>query len=294
MKFLKNIALMLGLVLLGSQLASCSKVPAGHVGIKVYLLGGSKGVDTEELAPGRYWIGFNEDLYLFPTFTQNYVWTAGNDPGSPNNEALSFQDKDGLTATVDIGISYAIDPEKADLIFQKYRRGVDEITDTFLRNMVRDALVKRTSNVSIDYIYGPGRAELIEGVTDNVRKQVADLGIMVEKVYWIGGIQLPPEVKTRIDAKLAATQMAQQRQNEVAQSKAEADKKIAEARGTAESILEVAKAQAEANRILSQSLTDNLVRYKTVEKWNGELPKVQGDSSSMLIDGKSILQSQAN
>ena len=29
--------------------SSCSKVPAGSVGIKVYLLGGSKGVDLYEL-----------------------------------------------------------------------------------------------------------------------------------------------------------------------------------------------------------------------------------------------------
>ena len=54
--------------------ASCSKVPAGQVGIKFYLLGGEKGVDTEELGPGRYWIGVNEELYLFPTYTQNYTW----------------------------------------------------------------------------------------------------------------------------------------------------------------------------------------------------------------------------
>ena len=47
------------------------KVPAGNVGIKVYLLGGEKGVDAEQKGPGRYWIGWNEDLYLFPTYKQN-------------------------------------------------------------------------------------------------------------------------------------------------------------------------------------------------------------------------------
>ncbi len=63
----------------------CSKVPAGNVGIKVYLLGKSKGVDTEELPVGRYWIGINEELYKFPTFTQNYVWTKNINEGSIND-----------------------------------------------------------------------------------------------------------------------------------------------------------------------------------------------------------------
>ena len=63
------------IALVGVSLAACSTVPAGHVGVKVYLLGGSKGVDSEELGVGRYWIGWNEQLYIFPTYMQNYTWT---------------------------------------------------------------------------------------------------------------------------------------------------------------------------------------------------------------------------
>ena len=44
--------------------ASCSRVPAGHKGIRVFLLGGDKGVDHEELGVGRYHIGINEELYI--------------------------------------------------------------------------------------------------------------------------------------------------------------------------------------------------------------------------------------
>src|SRR5690349_12532096 len=105
-------------------LAACSKVPAGNVGIKAYLLGGSKGVDTEELGPGRYYIGVNEELYLFPTFTQNYTWAKDCQEGDCANEELGFQTVEGLAVTADVGISYRIDPSKAALIFQKYRKGV--------------------------------------------------------------------------------------------------------------------------------------------------------------------------
>ena len=49
-----------------SLLTACSKVPAGHEGVIVHLLGTSKGVDTEVKGPGRYWIGWNDELYIFP------------------------------------------------------------------------------------------------------------------------------------------------------------------------------------------------------------------------------------
>ena len=41
-------------VILMTMITSCSKVPAGNVGIKFYLLGKDKGVDYDVLTPGRY------------------------------------------------------------------------------------------------------------------------------------------------------------------------------------------------------------------------------------------------
>lgn len=272
------------LTLMAASLAACSYVPAGNVGVKVNLLGGEKGVDTEELGVGRYWIGWNEELYLFPTFMQNYEWTADSRPGSETDESLSFQTADGNTATADIGISYSIDPTRVTEIFQKYRRGVDEITDTFLRNMVRDSLVRLASTKSIEYVYGAGKAELIAAVEADVAAQVAPIGINIDKIYWLGKITLPATIEESINSKNAATQKAQQRLNEVQQSKAEADKKIEEARGEAESLLKIAEAQAKANRVLADSLTPEFVQYQAITKWNGELPKMTGSAAVPFID----------
>jgi regulator of protease activity HflC (stomatin/prohibitin superfamily) len=278
---LRNIAM---IAILAGSVAACTDVPAGNVGVKVFLLGGEKGVDTETLGVGRYWIGWNEDLYIFPTFMQNYVWTKDPAEGSPNDESISFQTADGMTANADIGISYSLDPEKISIIFQTYRRGVEEITDTFLRNMVRDALVKQASNKPIEYVYGAGKAELIAAVQKDVSDQVGAIGIKIDKIYWIGEIRLPEVVLKSINAKNAATQMAQQRQNEVAQAKAEADKKIEDARGQAESILRVAEAQAKANQLLSDSLTPEFVQYQAITKWDGQLPKMTGGAAVPFID----------
>lgn len=264
-------------VCVAASLAACSKVPAGHVGVKVYLLGGSKGVESEELGVGRYWIGWNEDLYLFPTFTQNTVWT------KEDNESISFQTKEGLRVDADFGVSYAIRPDKVTTIFQKYRKGIDEITDIYVRNMVRDALVNEASKLSVEEVYSSGKVALIDAVTADVRKQVQDIGINIEKVYLIGDMRLPDNVIAAINAKIGATQKAQQRENEIREAEADAAKKVAAAKGEAESILMVAKAQADANKLLSESITTTLVNYKSLEKWDGKLPYMTGGGAVPMI-----------
>lgn len=253
-------------------LAACSKVPAGHVGVKVHLLGGEKGVDTEELGVGRYWVGWNEDLFLFPTFTQNHTWT--------DNDRLSFQTVEGLAVSADVGISYHVNPAKVTSVFQKYRKGIDEITDIYLRNMVRDALVKRASSLGIESVYGAGKASLIEQVQADVAGQTGDIGITIEKIYWFGELGLPETVVGSINSKIQATQMAAQRQNEVAQARAEAEKAVAAAKGEAEARLTLATAEADAIRIKGDALRQNpgVVSLSAIEKWDGKLPVYSGDA----------------
>lgn len=279
MKKLKNFAIFTMALLL---FASCSRVPAGNVGIKFHLLGGSKGVDYEELNPGLYWIGPYKELYRFPTFSQNYVWTADKSEGSADNEEFTFQDRQGLVLHADLGITYRLDPSKVPMLFERYKRGIDEITNVFLRNMIRDALVSRSSRLDIESIYGEQRTTLLDDVTKDVQNQVEDLGIMIERLYWIGNIRLPESVAAAIDAKIRATQTAIQRENELREAEAAARKHVAESQGKAEAILVEAKAEAEANRIVAASLNQTLIEYRKAERWDGKLPVYTGGPTPMI------------
>lgn len=280
---LKLFMCMMLVLLLGS---ACSKVPAGNVGVKVYLLGGSKGVDSEELGPGRYWIGINEDLYLFPTFTQNYVWTKSPDEGSLDDESFTFQTMEGLTVGADVGISYSIDPSKVNTIFQKYRKGIDEITDIFMRNMVRDAFNQVVSTQPIESVYGEGKGNVLKQVEKMIKEQVSPIGINLEKIYFIGELRLPQTVVDALNLKISATQRAQQRENEIREAEADAKKKIAEADGEARSRLLKAKAEAEALEMTAKVLRENpqLIKYEAIKKWDGIMPKfTAGDNGVSSI-----------
>lgn len=273
----------ISLMFLILTLAACSKVPAGNVGVKVYLLGKSKGVDMEVLPVGRYWIGWNQELYLFPVFAQNYTWTKGKDEGSQNDESISFQDRDGTSLNADLGITYQVNPQKVATVFQTYRRGVEEITDIFLRNQVRDALNKVASAMSIDEINGPKKDLMMIEVQKIVSDEVKPIGIDISKIYLVSGIRINSEiVRTALNAKIEATQRAQQRENELRESEAEAKKKIAQAEGEAQSTLLKAQAEAKANKIVSESITPELISYEITKKWSGELPKVTGETIPLL------------
>lgn len=258
-------------VILALTLFSCSQVPAGNVGVKVYLLGGSKGVDHEVLGVGRYWIGMNEQLFIFPTFQQNYVWTKSPHEGKADDESITFQTAEGMIVNADIGISYHINPEKVSVIFQKYRKGVDEITDVYLRNYVRDELNRLASSMTVEEVYGKGKVKLFSDAKKTLASNLNDEGIVIDNLYLIGSFRLPSNVEAALNSKIEATQKAQQRENEVAEARAQAEKEIA-----------IAKGVAESNRIKAQSLSAPLIEWEKVQKWDGKLPQVQGSGSAIL------------
>lgn len=274
----KIFGMLSGLLCIGLSLSACGYVGPGEEGIIVNSLGDSKGVVTEPVGTGYHYLGWFSHLYTFPTFTQNYNWT------DQNREQITFADSGGLSVVTDIGISYHVVPGKVPELFQKYRRGIEEITDIYLHNMVRDSLNEIGSKHPIEFIYGEGKSQIITDVQKAVEVQVKDYGIEVEKVYWIGQLHLPDAVTTSINNKIQATQLAQQKQNELVQAQADAAKVVATANGDAQSTLLKANAQAQANKALAASISPELTRYLEVQRWDGKLPMYSGAGTTMLLN----------
>src|SRR5574343_150608 len=275
---MKKVLLTLIITAIALMSTACTRVPPGEVGVKVYLNGGSKGVDQEVLGAGRYWIGFNEDLYLFPIFQQNYVWTKDSTEGSPTDESITFQTSDGMSMGADIGITYNIPPENVGKVFQKYRKGVDELTDVVLRNMVRDAFVKYASAYTAEEAYSTKKSALLDSVKTRVITNAGKDGVVVNDIYYIGSMTLPKQILEALNSKIKAIQDAQRIENEVRSAKAEAEKTVAVAEGKALAM----EAEARGNKALAASITPTLIELKRIEKWNGQLPQVQGAGGTFV------------
>ena len=67
-------------------------------------------------------------------------------------------------------------------------------------------------------------------------------------------------------------------------AEADSDTAIIAAKAEAERIRIEAEATAEANRTIAESLNDAILRNKTIEKWDGQLPRVTaGEGSTPMI-----------
>lgn len=111
--------------------------------------------------------------------------------------------------------------------------------------------------------------------------------VFINKVV-INNMDFEEAYNTAIQQKSIAQQNAdkQKIENEAAIAKAEADKQVAitNAEAEAQKTSIAADAQAEANRKIAESLSDTLIEYQKIQKWDGKLPTVSGSNALVSID----------
>jgi regulator of protease activity HflC (stomatin/prohibitin superfamily) len=251
-------------------------VSPGHVGVVVDMFGDSKGVESKELHVGMHFIPPWKTVYQFPIFEQNHTWEGEQD-------AFNFQTSEGLAVSAEVGITYHLRSDSIPIIFAKYRRGMDEITHTFIRNYVRDAINKSASKMKIEDLYGSGKEEFFDEVQNHVKADLKEIGIEISRIYLIGRFHFPQSVVAALNQKIEAIQRAQQRENELREAEAEAKKQIAKAEGAARCALLQAEAEAKANLVLAQSVSPQLIQWQATQKWDGKLPQVVGNESGIMI-----------
>ena len=257
-------------------------VPAGYVGVLVNLYA-DKGVQNEVKSTGRYFLTINEQMYLFPTFNvlKNY------------EDVFVFQTSDAMDIQAHLGVEYNIDPDKAAQVFQVYRKGIDEITEINIRQYISDAVIKHASNIDINVLTQGGKSKLLEDATAELRSRLTPIGIRVIKLSWLDDLRYPQQVRDSINAKIEASQRALLRENEGAQSRAEAQKAIEQARGIAESTKIRAQAEADAIAIKAKALADNpaILQLNAIERWDGKLPVYMTEGAAVPFIGTQVTKS---
>jgi regulator of protease activity HflC (stomatin/prohibitin superfamily) len=238
-------------------------IEGGYVGVKVNLYGESKGVQAAELPPGKYWKTMNEEIYKFPIFTRTDKFDYDTE------QAIPFQDVDGTKLQGPIGFSYHIERESVNLIFEKFRKGIEEISDEYIYLNVKNILNNEGGQMKVNDIYGAKKGELINKVEVQLRDIMAPFGIVIEKVYWSGDIGLPDTILKALNNKIEADQEQLQRKTQA----------------------ETAISLADANTKLGKSITPELLSLRRIEneaeaikKWNGELPKLMGSGVTPFIN----------
>src|ERR1700683_1544575 len=175
----------------------CAKrIGPGRVGIKVDLAGTQRGVEDLPIRTG--WVFYNflsSTIVEYPTSIQTAKWTRDLNEGSPTNEEMSFNTKDGLTVYGDLSVSYHLEANKVPAFYVKFRNdNIDHFTHGFLRNVARDAINRTGSQYTVQEIMGEKKSELELDSRKDLQAQVTDIGVVIDQFGFIGSPPPPPRL----------------------------------------------------------------------------------------------------
>ncbi len=275
--------MMIMVCFVGFMTSGCGfkRVDAGYEGVKFNRFGSAKGLTEVPLPPGTYYLSMNEEIYEYPVHMEQYPFTASITEGSPKNEEISFQTKEGLAVSCDISVMAQTIAGQSPKVFAKFRKPFPDILKTFFYQEIRDSFNRYASAMAVEAVYGEGKIELLKKVNEDITKKSLDWGIQIDQLSYLSQIRVPKSVEDSINQKVVATQLAQQRDNEIQTAVAEAKKKVEAAKGEANKRIEEAKGEAEALNIQSEALRKNpevlklrqLQMYQeAILRWNGVPP----------------------
>jgi len=177
-----------------------------------------------------------------------------------------------------IALNYQVSPAKAveivTLVGASYLES--EIIIPALQESVKAVTAKYTAEELIAQ-----RAKVSLEMADTLEAKTERYGVSVQGFNVIN-FNFSAEFNAAIEAKQVAAQELIRVETEQKQLAVKAQAQAEAAKAEAEAILTKAKAQAEANRLISESLTPDLIEAQKIEKWNGQLPTVEGGSGAII------------
>jgi prohibitin 2 len=271
------LALVAVLVLLPSTF---TYVNPGYIGIVIHRAGG--GVDPVPLPPGVHArIPFATGIEEYPVYLKTLVLARNANEGSALNDEINVNSVEGQPLSLDVSLSFQLDPQKTPRLYTTFRTDLDMITHGFVKQTIRQALQEVVGTEPVADVIGPKKAEATNRVRTLIAERLQPMGFEV-KQFTINELRAPPAVMEAINQKNVMQQQALTAQNELQKNTFNAQGDSIKAAGRAKAITAEAEAQARANQLLSQSITPTLVQYELAKKWNGSMPQVTGGATPLL------------
>lgn len=281
---------------------ACSeRIPTGYVGV-VYNMNG--GVDGEVLDQGWHIVSPTKKVTTYSIGIEQSYLTAEEKGDSKKDESFTIPTSDGKSVTVDLEFSYRFDPDKVADTFTRFK---GQSGETIKNSFIKPKIMAWTQEVSAKYpvtdVFGDKRSQLNAELDVYLKEKFAPYGIVIDTVNFTN-IDTDTETKAAIQKKVNAQQELELANIEAKTAKvqAEKDKEVAliaaqqekekatiqaeqakiKAQGDADARGIAAQAEADANRKIAESLTKELIDKMKIEKWNGDVPKVQGAGATIV------------
>ncbi len=182
--------------------------------------------------------------------------------------SLSLPSKEGLSITSQISILYRINPEKLPMLIKNIGLEYEGI----ITNVFRSASADVCAQYFAKDMHSGMRSNIENAIKSKMVTVLEPQGIIIEAVL-MKSIQLPGGLASSIEQKLQAEQNAMRMEFLLQQEKLEAERVIIEAKG-----------KRDSQKILSEGLTEEIIRIRTIEAFI-ELAK-SPNAKVIVTDGK--------
>jgi len=278
-----------------------TRVPAGYIAVQYNVNGGIEG---DVLEQGWHIVSPTVKTTLYSIGLEQSYLTSEDKGDSPKDESFKTPTADGKSLTVDLEFSYRFNQDVIADTFVKFKgKSGETVKDTFIKPKMKAWTQEVTAKYPVTDVFGDKRQELNEALDTYLKMKFEPYGIIIDTVNFTN-ISTDDETAAAIQKKVNA-QQAQELANieaKTAKINADKDKEVAliaaeqekekaaieaeqakiKAEGQAEAIRIKAEAEAEANKKIAESLTPELIEKQKIDKWNGNVPTVQGSGTTIV------------
>jgi len=238
-------------------LSSFTTIKTGEVGVKVRF---GKVVSTPTKEGVNFKIPFIERIERVNIKVQKIEITA------------TSASKDLQDVNESVAINYRVDKDNATDL---YKNVGNNYRDTILEPAIKESIKSVTSEYTAEELITK-RTEVSKKCLDTLQNKVEKYGIIIDD-FNITNFNFSDEFNKAIEEKQVAEQKVLTAKQELEKEKIEAEKKIVSA-----------EAEKKANELKEKSLTENIIKEKFIEKWDGKLPTVTGGNN--MIDVSSYIK----
>ncbi|SFR33273.1 prohibitin family protein [Halogeometricum limi] len=211
----------------------------------------------EVFEPGAHFINpVSQSTASLSVRPQAYTMSSQSGEGQEGqrDDAITVLTEDGLRTDIDVTVRYRVDAGNAVKFYSDYRT-LGAAEERLIRPSIRSVLRTEAGRLRVTEIYtGEGQTRLKAAAEKELADEFAQAGLILEAVQ-VRNVELPPQYAQAVEQKEITEQRRQQKQDELAVEKLEADRKRIAAQG-----------EADANRILSASLDRRVLTQKYIEK----------------------------
>lgn len=240
--------IVLGIVVLWVLFFSVVIVDAGRTG--VYSLFGK--VSDAELSSGIHLINPLAKVEMMSVRTEQYTMSKVATEGQkPSDDSIASLTKEGLSVELDITMLYRVNESQASNLYREVGVNFEEkIIRPEIRSVIREVIAQYEAKD----IYSDKRQEAAQMIFNIMAEKLALRGVVLEDVL-LRNVELPKNLATAIQEKLASEQESQRYDFVLEKEKKEAERKTIEAKG-----------QRDAQQIINESLSDRYLNYLYIKE----------------------------